>query len=347
MLFNGQYKKYDIYRCLEFYFKTPGKKQLGVTIKELVQLTIHWKNFPYQYFQFEMFLNSCDFTLQEMKNYISNRQWFNVIDASMTYSILCDDKALFSDLLRSNNLPQPKLLLKYRKGTFLNHRNELLTTFDVNEIISSQQCKRIFVKDALGFIGSNIEAYDREENGTSFVNGSITLTAENIMNNFPENYLIIQEGIVQTKVLSKVNIDSVNTIRILTRIKKGEVSIIAAAVRFGREGRIIDNAHAGGISVGIDIETGKLKSFAKAYYDSERYYSHPDTGVFFNGIQLNLWDQVKSTAINAARSFYQIEFIGWDIVITDSGVLILEMNKRPCIHFQQMTCDGLANEVLN
>ena len=91
-----------------------------------------------------------------------------------------------------------------------------------------------------------------------------------------ENPSIIQRYIHQHDALSKIS-SSVNTIRTETILSSdNEVEIIGAFIRFGLDGNFLDNQCAGGLSIGVDINSGELYEYAMNG-KGEKFYNHPVT----------------------------------------------------------------------
>lgn len=337
---NGDIKHYDIVLCIKSYAKTKGKKNFFRQMKELFILSFYWKSFPYQYFMYFMYLNNCTLSIEEMKKYISNRKWFKMVDVK--YRIICDDKNIASDLLSYYGFWQPEISLKYYKGLFFDGKSQILNDSEANLVIASLKHEKVFLKSSDESGGINIFSFKRKENGV-YENADGVLSTEYIRKHCSDHHFMLQEGIVQDDLLSKLNPDSVNTIRILTKNEKGKVTIKSSSIRLGRKGKSVDNLRQGGVLVHVNIETGELDKVAKTYFDENLYYEHPDSHIVFDGIRLNRWDEVKSVAQKAAQHFYQMKYVGWDIVITKTGVCILEMNKRPDIYLIQLSDGGLAD----
>jgi hypothetical protein len=53
---------------------------------------------------------------------------------------------------------------------------------------------------------------------------------------------------------------------------------------------------------------------------------HPVTGAPTVGVQLPEWDAVLALVSRAAEAFAPLRAVGWDVAITDGGVVLLEAN---------------------
>lgn len=70
-----------------------------------------------------------------------------------------------------------------------------------------------------------------------------------------------------------------------------------------------------------NMGTGKFREIMKG-----EYQFHPDTGSPIAGHCVPEWSQMLALAVRAHRTFPWIPFVGWDIVDTDRGIMLLEAN---------------------
>ena len=140
---------------------------------------------------------------------------------------------------------------------------------------------------------------------------------------------LIEEVAKQHKDVSKLHPSSVNTIRVVTiRNKYGVTSLVAAVIRIGTGGRVVDNFHSHGIYAPIDKETGVING--NAYGRDWKYHKkHPTTGITFIGYQLPFWEEVKKLALSAHEEIPELGFIGWDICIGEKRPSLIEGNVYP------------------
>lgn len=132
-----------------------------------------------------------------------------------------------------------------------------------------------------------------------------------------KNDLIIQKALKQSKVLNLINSSSVNTIRLLSLLRKdGSVKIYSSILRMGINGAKVDNASSGGITVGIH-EDGRLKSIA---YNAQgiSFKEHPTSKVNFNDFILPNYEKVKQMVEKAATEFPFFRLVSWDIALDEN-----------------------------
>ena len=74
----------------------------------------------------------------------------------------------------------------------------------------------------------------------------------------PQETAVLDQPVVQHPDLARLNPDSLNTVKIYTMMIKKECHFVAAELRMGRRGSIIDNIERGGLAAAVNIETGEI-----------------------------------------------------------------------------------------
>ena len=142
---------------------------------------------------------------------------------------------------------------------------------------------------------------------------------------------------------------SVNTIRILTmRNPDTDEFFVASAVhRFGNDSTgPVDNWSGGGFAAPVDVETGEFGDLHTYSSDDglQRLKCHPDTGIRVSGETIPNWELAKEAAIKMAEHHRENPYVGWDVVLTDDGPVIIEGNCAPGLSLQQLGSGLLEDE---
>lgn len=159
-----------------------------------------------------------------------------------------------------------------------------------------------------------------------------------------EERLFLEDMIAQHPALSALCPNSVNTIRVMT-VRAGDAAeLLFACLRVGA-GADVDNFHAGGMAVGVDLDTGKLMGDA-INKDGQVFARHPVTGVKFDGYAVPMWDEVKRICLEASAVNRYIHVVGWDVAVTPDGPVFVEGNRRPGFDLPQMTSRRGRRDIL-
>jgi len=265
--------------------------------------------------------------------------------------VLSENKWVFHQLARSAGLPVPRTFALYDPMQGVTHDGRPCASVDdVMGLLQREQPNGLVIKPAGGIQGRGVLVYDEVDPraGKARTQAGETVDLRELVVNLPAARFssgsghVLQEPVSQHLELSRINPDTINTLRIVTHISHdGDVRIPFAAVRFGRSGNVVDNWSRGGISVGVDIENGQMKrGVLKPKYGGRWITSHPDTHVEFAGTFLPMWSRAIELCRRASRDLPGLRSIGWDLVITSSGPVILEANERHSLVMVQVHSDG-------
>ncbi len=144
-----------------------------------------------------------------------------------------------------------------------------------------------------------------------------------------DNGYIVEHYLQQHEVLSQINANSVNTLRIWLYQARGEVRIAGAFLRVGRKDSLVDNTSNGGIYCPVDVATGVLRHAANAKNPLHTMSVHPDTGGRISGVQLPFWPECQEVAARAMQAFPHVNIAGVDVAIAVDGPKMIELNVRP------------------
>lgn len=137
--------------------------------------------------------------------------------------------------------------------------------------------------------------------------------------------ILIEEEIKQHEALKKLNPYAVNTLRVISLFKDGEVHILANALRININDDII-------VSYGDAFArvTGDGKFETDIADDYGNYYTeHPLTKVKFKDVKVPFMKEAYEMVKEAHKLIPDVRYIGWDVVFTPDGPILMEGNEYP------------------
>ncbi len=148
--------------------------------------------------------------------------------------------------------------------------------------------------------------------------------------------------------LAKIWSEAPNKLRVMVIREKNKPAILGGAFfSFGTSKTgVIDNASVGGVVCSVDLQTGELSR--PVILENKKLVPleyHPDTGVRVSGI-LPHWELITKTIIAISEYIPQIKYMGYDIVITEEGFKILEINSHQGYTFLQYYCPAFKNPLV-
>jgi Sugar-transfer associated ATP-grasp len=206
---------------------------------------------------------------------------------------------------------------------------------------------KLIVKPLSASGGLGIALYEWRDNA-HYLNGE-RCTADKLLDAFAKGQYIVCTFVDQAAYAARIFPGTANSIRILTLYdsERRECFIAAAAHRFGiRSGsKLVDNWVQGGVAAGVDLATGRL---AKAYAFPRQgrlipHTHHPDTDELIEGAQITNWPQIKNGIVALGSKLPFLPHVGWDVIATDEGFVIIEGNNRPAVNIIQLSGPLLAD----
>jgi hypothetical protein len=277
-------------------------------------------------------------SFKESKNYIPwftfthrrnklNQQYKKYVYDPYNYICLLRDKFIFEAYCKRMGINTPSNIgLLNAQKIFLLKEKAFYNLDKISNLEIDAFCKRNVPYG--GGIPSNILIL-KIQNGEISVNNNVVT--------IPEFKTILGKAdwIVQDRILNQdpefasFHPHSINTVRIMTVKIENDVTIIGSFLRIGVNGSLTDNSSSGGISVGINLDNGTLSKyglFNPSY--GTKTDRHPNSGVVFEGYKIPKWEEMIAYTKRAHKLFYGLHSIGWDVALTDDGIIIIEGNDN-------------------
>ena len=335
-----------------YYPESPRKTRIRILLDNLWWL-LRWQEVNYEYHYHGMDRKDCG----DFRRYLSKHEFRKLRDQANTaanaaatsgdsrhrglnYRLLLGDKFVFSRYLKGLGFPTPQILAwGDREGIYWFDTAEKLP---LASLLDRQP--DAFLKEGLADGGGRVFALAFHQ-GRLLVDGQET-TVEDLVGRTGGHY-IIQQRIEQHPEMSRLNPQSVNTVRLVTTLMAGRATPLAAIVRIGAGGSRRDNWSTGGMAVTVDLETGWLGRYA--FFKpgcGGKTDRHPETGVIFEGFQVPFFREAVRMATDLHRFYYGFHSIGWDIAITTDGPTFIEGNDDWGLQSLQGPHEGLRERFL-
>lgn len=229
------------------------------------------------------------------------------------YKYALEDKNLLSLIISDiNGVVTPKMLVRCVNGVLQDKSFNFINEQEAENIIKCNEY--VFVKPSIDS-GSGI--------GCEIIN-SFDISVKYLKEKYNKNFCV-QEIIKGADALNRIYPYGVNTFRVVSYLWNNKVNVAPIILRLGRNKNYLDNAHAGGIFIGVK-STGELMPCGFNEFQ-ERFYKHPDTNVLFSGIKILEYNRIiESVKMLHARLPY-LNIINWDITINkDNEIVVVEIN---------------------
>lgn len=173
--------------------------------------------------------------------------------------------------------------------------------------------------------------------------------AVNALQRLPTDNYIVTEFVEQGSYSSEIFGGTTNTIRVITMVdpETRDPFIPIAVHRFGTRRSVpVDNWSKGGLSVKVDIDSGELSRGVTFPTDGTLQWHdrHPDTGAQIWKRVVPGWAQARDAILDLAAKLSFLSYVGWDVVVTDTGFTMIEGNNYTDVNLLQVHQPLLADE---
>jgi hypothetical protein len=230
-----------------------------------------------------------------------------------------DDKAAFHSFCAEHNLPTPSIVARYTNG-----RCEVSPSEDIWKA-------DLFSKPARSYSSRGIACWRYDPATDTHTDGKISfdrpalrewLTAQS-----RENSLIVQPRMRNSPDLAPISANALANCRVVTaRHTDGSITVLLAVLRMGVGEAITSDEPARSFCTAINLETGKLGLGDAKQAEQGSFTHHPESNAPIAGRTLSRWPEMKAMAIRAHANLPQMIFVGWDVIDTDQGPMLLEGN---------------------
>ena len=180
--------------------------------------------------------------------------------------------------------------------------------------------------------GRGITVWERQDNAQEFVlvnsKENVSLDVNYLQTNYGKDFAI-QEFLKQSPAISRFNKSSVNTLRLATyrSVVDDSVHVLNAIIRIGGENSVVDNAHAGGVFVGL-FPDGTLGKYTCNQYG--------EVGTTHNGVDFSTencvipnYDKVMDFAKDVAKKVLHHRLLALDIMLDENDEpKLIEFNNN-------------------
>lgn len=238
------------------------------------------------------------------------------------------DKNVFDQLFTFGTMP--KTILRKMNGFYYDsgYKHISLSSEEQFQAILKDYCLgKIVIKPTVDSCsGNGVKLFQYKNNLWFDLASEDILTLDYLNTNYGSD-IIIQDCLEQAGYMAYFNSSSVNTLRLTTyrSVKNNKCHVPSAIIRIGANGSLIDNAHAGGGYVGINVKDGTLcNKVLNQYGESQTIFNGID---FSQKHQIPNWDKVLEFAKYIGSCIPHHRLLALDIMVDKLGMpRLIEFN---------------------
>ena len=336
----------------------PGCKSRARQLFEISQLITRAYFTPGEYALYGFYRKDKNYS--DMLRYISNSVLLDKILPALNdpaWSIILENKWLFHLYYSNFNIPKPVLYGLYNNHGGISTSGESITSQnELRQFLLEHRPPSLVIKPAGGWQGRNIyiikkiiynEEIQFQTAGDKLLSYSEIIKHMETYGSYRFHHgFILEKMLTQHTFLNEINPYTINHFRIVTLFNyENKPRALFSALYMGRRGRETSNINQGGIAIDIDIENGVLgKGLSKLRYGRETFTAHPDSGTEFTGVSIPFWKEIIEVAKDIASLTPELRIVGWDIIYTPDGPVVVEGNPVFGIETPQASANGYLND---
>lgn len=291
-------------------------------------------------------------TEENYRDYVPDFEYYRLHPINGIFSRWIDDKLTIRYLLAPFSEFLPRYFYHLNGGEILRlpdcHKDVGQSFDDLINLLKTEKvlaAKPIASSEGKGFYKLSFENKRFFVNHEDVTLETLKTTLENWVRMTDGGYLIT-EYLHPCSELSKFWEDTPNSIRLsVIRDPHKAHMITGAHIRFGTQKTgLVDNANVGGVFCDIDLTDGRF--FGGTKYEGQFFqdcHYHPDNHILMEGVVPN-WSMIKEKILEISQYIPELIYMGYDIVVTDDGFKIIEINSMQGIAVFQSYFPLLKNE---
>lgn len=258
--------------------------------------------------------------------YVPPSIFYSVIEPTLNrldFADAIDDKSYYPE--RLDGARQPEMIARGINGTICDLGFDHLSVEAARRLC----CERdeLVIKPSIGHMGGDrIRFFEPNRMSPE--------EFANLIAYYRGNF-VIQAVLKQHPQMSSFNPSSVNTLRLMTLLSKGEATLLSAVLRVGSGGSRVDNHSSGGVFCGISAGGTTRRS---AYDHRYRPVGPSAPGGRITNVEIPSFADAVQMVQQLHKRFGHFRTISWDVAI-DSGSLpvLIELNlERQSLNLHQV-----------
>lgn len=329
------------------YFSTKVAKETIADFLHTKDVSFKEKMWAYKRGFFSKNINKFGLNEENYHDYMPDFDYYKLHPINGKYSKWIDDKLTFKYILNpfGDYLPNYYFYLNENKVTKLMDCPEEYDANILNVIKLLEKEKKLAMKLTASSLG--VGFYKLSYNENRYLINDEKMTKEKLIQFFEKaKDYTISEYLISHKNIRNIYSGSANNLRVMlvNDEKQNKPKITGAFIKFGtKKSGMIEHIWAGGIFCKVKLDSGCITQATTIR--NGRYVEmpfHPDTNVKIEG-EIPYWAKIKEKLTEIAEYIPQINYMGFDVVITDNSFKILEINSHQGLDLMQVFYPVMKN----
>lgn len=337
---NDQKYKIDTKTFFKYAVKELGLKASEINF-EFLKLSRGFGKLTFDEYVLYGLYDRKDLNLEEKLDFISETLHWGIVEKTcdMSWQIVTEDKILSYRLLASMGFPAPETVAIIDDSSRqYGNLPKLRTAEELTGFLKSNDAFPLFAKPNLGIGSFGCFRINGINKSSILLEQDEARSASDLLADLVKS----RPFLLQKSVLNHSKIAAFSpylaTVRMTNFLQDEKVITPLCVLKLPSSSNIADNYwRPGNVLANVDPVTGIIDRAVRGKgIELEILDVHPDSQLPLTGMQLPLWDQVKSLNKAVASCFSPIKFQSMDIAITDTGPVVIEINTGGAFDLPQL-----------
>jgi len=269
------------------------------------------------------------------KKYLSEFDWYRSRNINAPFDSMLNNKIACNEVLR-HHIKVPAIDFVKNRGRLVALSDTSMSAEAATVLEGLHQRGCYFLKPLAAGKGKGVHRLDYLE-GSYRLDGQLASPEELVELLNQQDGWFLSEGINQHPLLAGIFPHTTNTLRMITlRNDDGQAELFFVVLRLGTTGTIpVDNGSRGGLVAKVDLDSGAV-SHATSLWSEETFTHHPDSDMPIEGLRLPDWHELRRSIISLAEALPYLQFVAWDVLLTEAGPVIIEANTSSGVNIIQV-----------
>ena len=315
----------------------------GSIFREIISLSFgQTKLSDYEYFKFRLYDNKL-YSREQKREFIGNRltrklQLDMIFDRSSPVLPIIKHKLFMERLLNGFGFPTTNTIACYADPDAFATMGNMKLLRDQTDLSNFLKTTKypIFGKPMIGSLSlgaAGFEKYDLRSQQIILSDKS-KMSLETLHQQIDKNYrstgYLFQRKIIMHPDLQRFTGNAVGCFRVVCCKTPDGIRLLYALWKIPMPGSMADNFWRKSRFALIDIETGTVVRCQMGHGpDAKELEVMPESGIKIKGLKIPNWASITELAFSAASFLSEASILGFDIALSDSGPIIIEVNGSP------------------
>jgi hypothetical protein len=316
-------------------------KPYGAQIREIGRLGVgDGRILPQDYYYYRLYDDSL-YTADEKQRFLSEGISHRVLlkCCNIHWWAAADDKFLAAAILKGYGAPIPETQAVFSRTERNFRPAERLSSIEaLSGFLSGNARFPLFAKPigGVGSFGASVLRHFSDGRIELADGSTLALAAFVRQMGNDESYLF--QSVLSTHPALQGISDGTATVRVIVILDNGRPEILHTIWKIPAAGNVADNFwRSGNLLADVDMESGMVRRVTRGFgLRFEEVTAHPDSGRLLRGLVLPDWRKAIALALDCAAIFSGLGYQSFDIALTPSGPVIVEVNTGSAFNLSQL-----------